>query len=42
METVEEFKFKVWLPHLRDVLPSNQNMQSNGGTKKKCSKYFCH
>ena len=37
METVEEFKFKVWLPHLRISWPLTQEQRENGQVTTKYS-----
>ena len=41
METVEEFKFKVWRPHLRDYLPKKDE-PGNGAKSLKCLFTKCY
>ena len=41
METVEEFKFKVWRPHLRDYLPKKDE-PGNGAKSIKCLFTKCY
>ena len=42
METVEELKFKVWLPNLRDYLPKKDESTGNQVKSIKCLFSKCH